>query len=320
MRGVTGRTASGMVQEMLDLPPSTSHKEDGTLPDSPAFVSSAEVCGFALVSPERTRSSSGFDRGSFHPRKMFRWKKRQESADFAEERVENGWNEEEGGEGVASSQVVVKESSSSISSFTSDDSGVCLGSSMNSTHLTERPHPHVQRNGISQPSLGTSVSPGNKSPPVRPAVKEGMSSPDFTMKTRDRSYDGFFTLRPKKKSKQPNKTSSRLFPRKSHKYHCSEAPEITGPSPKITGPAPLPVIQHEEMESKSLNRQVAVRGKKVTGKTSGDDMATPTIQEVLYPLEVTKVTVEFKGVECEVGCRGELVGMGCGLDVGVACE
>jgi len=320
IRGVTGRTASGMVQEMLDLAPPTHHKEDGTLPDSPTFTSAAEVGGFALVSPERTRSSSGLERGSFHPRKMFLgWKKKQENVSFAEERVENGWREEgaevgEGleGEGVASSQVgVLKESSSSMSSCTSDDSGVAgLSSSLSSTHLTDRPHPHIQRNGVSQPCMGEGVSPGTHNRhPARPDMKVGVSSPDFAREKQ------FFTMRPKKKGKQLNKTTSRLFSRKSHKYRCSEAPEITGPAP---GPAPLTLIQHEEVECRTLNRQTAVRSKKIPGKPSANEEATPTIQEVAYALEVTTVMVEFKGVEfkgaeCAVGCRGQWVEQEAGI-------
>ena len=308
---MTGRTASGMVQEMLDLAPPTARKELplDTLPiTSPKSVSAR----FTLLSPERTLSSSGVE-GVAYTRRKYGRRKRQESSEFKEEPVEHVWSEneeeEEGEESDGRSPpqgVSLKDySSSSISSCstnTSDDSGVCsLSNSISSNNLSDRPHhPHMCRNGMSQPATGTHSDKKRFSMKV---AKDGFSSPDMfgrQAKVKEKVHDGFFTMRPKKsKSRQPpGMKNSRPFSRsKTKKYQCMEAPEITGP-------APMPVvIQHEETETKSLTRQSAMRGKN-SGKSAGGQ-TQPTIMEVSYPLEVTMVTVEFKGVECEVACRGE---------------
>lgn len=317
VRGVTGRTASGMVQEMLDLAPSTDHEDPlplDTLPDSsPLHLASGggKCSPYALISPERTQSSSGLER--CYPRN--RWKKqRQESADISKQGVEQAWSEEEDDDdddddeagsdakGSSSHQTIfLKDSSSSsissCSTSTSEDSGVSgLSSSMSSTTLSDRTHGHASKNGLSQ----YTQSHTEKKRFTLKGVKENFSSPDMfgrQKKTKEKGNDIFFTMRPKKsKSKQPSGIKGSRLSRKIHKYQCAEAPEISRPA--------MPIIEHEESENKVLTRQIAVRGKKMN-KSVGHDIVQSTIMETSYPLEVTKVTIEFKGVLCEIGCRGK---------------
>ena len=314
----------------MDLPSSTAHAEQlplDALPDSSSSSShsspnSLKHTRFILISPERTLSSSGIERSSY-PRKKFGAKTRKESADFSDERLDtNAWSEEEekdeedeegeeeDGGSVSSShqRMMLKESSSSISSCstsTSEDSGVgSLSNSMMAASYPNRPLSLAHRNGMSQPSMVTSSQSDRKRFSMK-VVREGLSSPDVygrQAKTKEKSHEGFFTMRPKTKRSKPKQPpgmkASRAFSRKSKKAYSLEAPEITGPSPM-----PI-IIQHEEGEAKSLNRQIAVRGKKNKAH-GGHDLAQATIPETSYPLEVTTVNMEFKGVKCEVGCRGE---------------
>lgn len=316
---LTGRTASGMVQEMLEIHTS-AQKGPFPLGARPLLSpGSLQHSRYDLISPERTLSSGGTE--SLHGKARTdqhhlttRWKEMGKGGEsFKLEMGTNAWSEEEEEERIDDSastsshqsSVFNNDSFSSLSSCstcTSEEGNNGISSSMSERSLTLAHH-----NGFSQSTLNITATTEKKKL-LRKSNKDGHSSPEMfirQIKTKDQKQkvadSGFFTMRPKKpKVKQLSGIkSTNRFSFKPRKAHSIEAPEITHPSP-------MPLIVHRnETTAKSLNRQVAIRGKK--GKRASIDFSQPNlaIPESSYSFEVTNVHVIFKGKSMDVSCRGE---------------
>lgn len=323
----TGRTASGMIKDML-----SSHRSSfSAVPPSPStsIMSSASIDSVLTSSDSCSETGHQSPTNWTVPQEIY---ESQEEVGSGGETVTSASEEEEGeeedgeGEGEDEDEEVRKNdeaslqflysrengakdsmaSSSSISSVSSSISSVSTSASEEGLCKSETYT--ARNNGALSQSMLALHSPV-KSRKSRMSMfgkngREDKSAPDLFLqnfnpnKTRlqKMSDPGYFTLRrPNKvKGKQRATKSPHRFSIKPHKSRTIEA-EISSPSP-MTGSNGDP-----STSEKPLIRQSAIRSKRGTRISPG---VSQTIPETSYSFEISKVNVCFKNTKMEVPCRG----------------
>ncbi len=308
--GYTGRTASGMVKEMLN-----PHGGAKIHPPTSPSVSDSTVSDDSVFSPtERTYSSS--DAGRRTP--QFAWKgkdfytcKEELARAITSEEEEEEEEEEEGTDEESSTSTSSRQSykdlttsnssMSSVGTCNSEEGGGGGGGGGNTTPSRKKGNSVSPRN---RNGMSVSVSAINIASPSKPrmrnflrGVKEEKSIPDLygTKKKKKSSDPGYFTLRPTKtKSKNQANNKNRFSMKPRLKATRSIEAEITPPSP---------LHVHGNEGGDHLIRHSATR----RGKRVSRDFSQPssTIPESSYSLEITKINIVFRNTRTEVPCRGE---------------
>ena len=279
MVGFTGRTASGMVQEMLKPLSSPKRSVPSSPSDDSIFTSSIERTFLPGNVGSRSHSIWSMPKAVLH-------KFEEEHTATSGEEEEEEEEESDGDSSTSSRQSYSKESTtsnSSASSISEEGSPDNRGFS--------RSQPLGNRNGMFRSVM-------NIHPPIKEKrglfnrgskEKEERSLPDLynkSCKTRRQkiSDPGYHTFHSSKSKKTQHRFS--MKPK-----HQSTEYEITSPSLSST---------IDDSAAKKLIRQSAIR----RGK---QDLSQPslTIPESSYSLEINNVNVIFKTTKIEVPCRGK---------------
>ena len=327
--------ASAMVQEMLELDPSSP-----LAPLSPTAtdISSSSLPiplkypGSSLISPERTPSGAIKVQ---HSQSMLEqhhltttWLSSRDEREGYERGMEaNAWSrvmeeeqeeeeqEDEETKGDAAANKLIhcrdpesKDSTSSCrscntSTFSEDDIGNGIFDSCKSASDTSLAFPHRDR--LSHPCFMSGSCAENKEL-SSPKTKEILKIPETLPKSSKKkghphklAEGGFFTMRPMKSKSKEAKPSKR-FSFKSRKGNSVGVLDISNPS-LVT------MVRHQDASTLTmpLVKQSAIEenGADAVGPDVGQQMSTHL--EVSYSFEVQHVNVLFNGDTMKVECRGE---------------
>ena len=316
MIGYTGRTASGMVQEMFSLSVNyrtSRHKSDSdrdSMPSTPgssqhdSVFSLEEELEDTLSSSLQLAGSRGSPSHGHHhsaPKvhtlssSLSMWRMPEELYDCQEEFLPLDSGRESDHESDAESTISSISVRSSSKESTSSSNGAALSSEENATSLTKGP-----KGGRFSPELG-----GSSSGSVMKGQLEALKSDLGYCTLPHPPRNGAKAMM--KKGKMPA-ALKRITIIANSKKRKSVSADITSPSPAHTSSSPSPAhtptsAAPQENVSWSGRRQNAIRRTKLGSGRS--DQLQPVIHESSYSFQVQSVTVVFRdSVKMDIVCRG----------------